>query len=295
MLRTPQREARVGTWRDLLHHVTRRLSEAGVDNAGQEARWMVERAGGLQGAELQLALDEAATSELIARLKEMVDRRLRGEPLQYVLGRWGFRHVELHLDQRVLIPRPETELLVEAALSECERLGATLVADLGTGSGAIAASLACDRDGLGIWATDISADALAVARANVADLGETATRVRFARGWWFDALPDHLRGRFDVIVSNPPYVAAAEMIDLPEEVRGWEPEVALVAGPSGLDHIAAIVAEAPAWLARPGALLLELSPSIAGEAQRLARRAGFATVSVWPDLVGRDRILQARV
>jgi release factor glutamine methyltransferase len=295
MLRTPQLESGVATWRGLLDDARYRLSQVGVDNADQEARWMVEQAVGLRAAELQLALNEAAPGDCAASLGEMVDRRLRGEPLQYILGRWGFRHVELHVDRRVLIPRPETELLVEAALAECDRLGARVVADLGTGSGAIAASLACERNGTEILATDVSADALAVAHRNVTALGEAAERVWFAHGWWFDALPDDLRCRVDVVVSNPPYIAETEMVDLPEDVRRWEPEHALLAGRSGLDHIAAIVAEAPAWLTRPGALLLEISPSVASEAQRLARHAGFDTVSVWPDLAGRDRILRARV
>jgi release factor glutamine methyltransferase len=295
MLRTPQLGPGIATWRELLDDARHRLSQAGVDNAGQEALWMVEQAAGLRTAALQLALNEAAPAGHAASLEEMLDRRLQGEPLQYILGRWGFRHVELHVDRRVLIPRPETESLVEAAHAECDRLGARVVADLGTGSGAIAASLACERAGTEIWATDLSANALAVARRNVTALGKAAERVRFGRGWWFHALPSDLRGRVDVVVSNPPYIAEMEMVDLPEEVRRWEPELALLAGPSGLDHIAAILAEAPAWLARPGALLLEISPSVAGEARRLARRAGFVAVSVWPDLAGRDRILQARV
>jgi release factor glutamine methyltransferase len=225
----------------------------------------------------------------------MLERRLAGEPLQYVLGRWGFRGLDLFLDPRVLIPRPETEALAEAALAECERLDARLAVDLGTGSGAIALALAAERVPLEVWATDASADALDVARANLAGLGRAAARIRLAEGSWFAALPDELRGRIDVVVSNPPYVRADEMDELPDDVRGWEPELALVSGPEGLDDIAHIVAEAPGWLRRPGALLLEIDPRQAEATKRLARGAGFGSVSVWPDLTGRDRIVQARL
>jgi release factor glutamine methyltransferase len=225
----------------------------------------------------------------------MLERRLAGEPLQYVLGRWGFRKLDLFLDRRVLIPRPETEALVESALAECDRLGAELAVDLGTGSGAIALAMASERVGLEVWATDASSDALDVARANLAGLGRPATRVRLAEGSWFAALPEDLRGRIDVIVSNPPYVIDAEMDELPDEVRGWEPEIALVSGTKGLDDIELILTEAPTWLTRPGALLLEIDPRQASAVQRMARQAGFTSATVWPDLTGRDRIVQARI
>jgi release factor glutamine methyltransferase len=282
-------------WRALVDEARGKLVAAGIDNAGQEARWIAEQAGGFGAAELVLALDRPVTERCGTHFHRMLERRLAGEPLQYVLGRWGFRSLDLYVDRRVLIPRPETEALAGAALAECERLDARLAVDLGTGSGAIALALAVERVGLEVWATDASADALAVARANLAGLGRAATRVRLAEGSWFAALPDDLRGRIDVVVSNPPYVRAAEMDELPDEVRGWEPEVALASGPEGLDDIELIVAEAPSWLRRPGALLLEIDPRQAEPVQRLARRAGFSSVTVWPDLTGRDRIVQARL
>lgn len=285
----------VPTWRELVVMARGKLGAAGVDNAGQEARWIAERAGGFEAAELVLAMDAPVTERCGTHFHRMLERRLAGEPLQYVLGRWGFRSLDLLVDERVLIPRPETEALAGAALAECERLDARLAVDLGTGSGAIALALAAERVRLEVWATDASADALAVARANLAGLGRAATRVRLAEGSWFAALPDELRGRIDVLVSNPPYVRADEMDELPDEVRGWEPEIALVSGPEGLDDLATIVAEAPGWLARPGALLLEIDPRQAEPVRRLARAAGFTSVSVWPDLTGRDRIVQARL
>lgn len=280
------------TWWELLRDVSGRLGE----NAAQEARWMAERAMDWDAAELQLALDEPATVRAATHVHRMAERRAAGEPLQYVLGRWAFRTLDLYVDRRVLIPRPETEVLAEQTLAECDRLGARLAVDLGTGSGALALALAAERPKLEVWATDASADALAVARANLAGLGRKAARVRLVEGDWFVALPDELRGRVDVIVSNPPYVATHEMPELPDDVREWEPELALVSGgPAGLDDIDHILREAPAWLTRPGSLLLEMAPHQADGARALARAAGYSSVSVWPDLTGRDRILQARL
>lgn len=284
----------VTTWRQLLREVTAQL--AGGDNADQEARWMLERATGFDAAELQVALDRPATVRGATHVNHMLERRVSGEPLQYVLGRWGFRSLDLYVDRRVLIPRPETEVLAELALAEVDRLGAQMAIDLGTGSGAIALALAVERPKLDVWGTELSPEALAVARANLAGLGRAAVRVRLAEGDWFRALPTDLRGRVDVIVSNPPYVAQHEVPDLPPDVREWEPELALVSGgPAGLDDVAAIVAEAPSWLTRPGSLLVEMAPHQTDAARDLARAAGFTSVSVWPDLTGRDRILQARL
>lgn len=281
-------------WRSLLAEVTERLERAGIENARQEARWLVQRAGGFSAAELVLALERPAPEDATSRLQRMVERRGRGEPLQYVLGRWAFRTVELRVDERVLIPRPETEVLAGMALDEVRRLGARLAVDLGTGSGAIALSLAAEQPGLEVWGTDSSAGALAVAKANLAGLGEAAARVRLVEGDWFGALPGHLAGRVGVVVSNPPYVARHEVPDLPPEVREWEPERALVSGPAGDEDIGCIVAEAPRWLTRPGSLLVEMAPHQVSGARGAALAAGFRSATIWPDLAGRDRILVAR-
>ena len=281
-------------WQTLLDEATNRLAGAGFENAEQEARWLVQRASGLEGAELIVGLEEPANLSNATFFYDMLERRLRGEPLQYVLERWGFRVLDLYVDNRVLIPRPETEALTQMALEECRRLEARLAVDLGTGSGAIALALAVEWTGIEVWATDISRDALAVAGANVAGMGRIGAAVRLAEGSWYEALPAELAGAVDVIVSNPPYVAEFEVEDLPDEVRSWEPLGALVSGPTGLEAIERIVAEAPLWLAHPGSLLVEIAPHQAAEAEAMARAAGFGSAAVWPDLTGRDRILLAR-
>ncbi len=247
-----------------------------------------------------------ATRRAQAELEGLLARREAGEPLQYVLGSWSFCGLDLLVDRRVLIPRPETEVVAQVAIAEVARLGERVgradpwagalthyaVADLGTGSGALALALASALPDAEVWATDTSEDALAVARANVAGSGTPAARVRVAEGSWFAALPDELRGSLLLVVSNPPYVAHHE--ELPPVVRDWEPGGALFAGPTGLEAIEHLITTALEWLDAAGTLVLELAPHQAGTAATLAAGAGYAEVNVEPDLTGRDRVLVAR-
>ena len=276
------------TWREVLAESTERLGAVGLPS--QEARWIVEEIGGFD-------LDDLVTRRGMARHDELLRRRLSGEPLQYVLGHWSFRTLDLMVDPRVLIPRQETEAVVGHALDEFDRIvagrsGEALVVDLGTGSGAIGFSIAVERVGARVWCTDRSPDALAVARANLSGIGRPARRVSLAEGSWFDALPGDLRGRLDLLVANPPYVAAGE--PLPPEVADWEPHAALVPGNDGTEDLDVIVDGAPVWLAPGGSLVLELDPR---QVDRLAERAsavGLVEVEARPDLAGSDRALVAR-
>lgn len=281
-------------WRELRDAAVARLQAAGIDDPPREVRWMAEQASGRDAAEQVSALDSAVTDREAGAMDRMLARREAGEPLQHVLGRWGFRTLDLLVDQRVLIPRPETEVVAGLAIDALvglDRPGSAV--DLGTGSGAIALSIAAERwPHVEVWATDFSNDALAVARANLAGLGRRASVVRLAEGDWFDALPDDLRGRVDVVVSNPPYVAESD--PLPEEVARWEPLDALIPGPSGLEAIERIVAEAPAWLAPAGVLVVEIGETQSSAALDLATAAGFAVAEIHPDLAGRPRALVAR-
>ena len=286
--------------------IARRLAEFGIASPEAEARWLTETASGHDGVEW-LAISRGAPHDRAqAHLDAMVEQRVRGEPLQYVLGSWAFRELELMVDRRVLIPRPETEWVVEIALEEATRVGLrrggraaldgatrATVADLGTGSGAIALALARDLPDTLVWATDASADALSVAAANVAGCG--ATRVRLAEGSWFAALPRDLRGQLALVVSNPPYIAEHEVAELPTEVADHEPRGALVSGPTGLEAVEELVAEAPGWLAPGAALVVEIAPHQADAAVGRAREAGFIEVEVRDDLAGRARVLVARV
>jgi len=291
-------------WRQLRDESLAKLRAAGVEDPEGELRWIVERASGRTPAEQVAALDEPATVREVTFVDQMVERRAGGEPLQYVLGRWAFRTLELMVDRRVLIPRPETEVvagLTLDALAAWDRRHAEagagarpvpIAVDLGTGSGAIAMSLAAERwPHVEVWATDASPDALAVARANLAGLGRRAGVVRLVEGDWFAALPEDLAGRIDVVVSNPPYVAEADA--LPPEVADWEPSSALLAGPDGLDDVRRIVADAPAWLAPDGVLVVEIGETQGDAALALAEAAGFEQATIEPDLAGRPRALVA--
>jgi release factor glutamine methyltransferase len=208
------------TWRALRAELVDELTRAGFEHASTEARFMVEQASGFDAAEWIDAADREPPARAEARVRQMLQRRSRGEPLQYVLGAWSFRGLDLMVDPRVLIPRPETEFVVEVALEEAQRVGlrrarraitafapepSVAVADLGTGSGAIALALEAELPDVEVWATDVSTDAIAVARANVA--GCAAARVRVVEGSWFHALPIDQRGHLPLVVSNPPYVA----------------------------------------------------------------------------------------
>ena len=284
-------------WEDL-------LAEAAAVLPATEAGRIIEQASGLSRSELVLALGERAPDRVVPYVREKIARRVAGEPLQYVLGSWGFRSLDLMVDQRVLIPRPETEAVVEEALGELRsvRLGgrdaaagpvSPVLVDLGTGSGAIGLSLAVEVPDAEVWATDASADALAVARANLIGIGtREATRVRLVEGAWYDALPELLRGRVDLIVSNPPYVAEGD--ELPADVEDWEPRSALRSGSDGLDDVRVIVAGAPDWLAPGGVLVVEIGETQGDAVLDLARDAGFATAEVRSDLNGRPRMLVAR-
>ena len=271
-----------------------------------KSRWLLESVTGMDAAEQILESEGFATRRAMAELDTLLARRAAGEPIQYVLGAWSFCGLDLMVDPRVLIPRPETEVVAEVAVAEVERLGERTgppepwvgglthyaVADLGTGSGALALALAASLPDAEVWATDVSEPALAVARSNIAAAGSLSTRLRVAQGSWFDALPIELRGSLLAVVSNPPYIADSEV--LPPAVVDWEPTHALYSGPSGLEAIEHLLSAAMEWLDDAGTLVLELAPHQAESAVGRACAAGFAEVVVRRDLAGHDRALVAR-
>ena len=265
-----------------------------VVGARHEARWLCEVAVGRDAAEFDASIDEAVTDRMAEHLDAMVARYRGGEPLQYVLGRWGFRRIDLAVDRRVLIPRPETELVADAAIGLAQRVPEPrYVADLGTGSGAIGLSLAVELplDGTTVWMTDVSEAALEVASANLAGIGRAGRNVRIAAGRWFDALPEGQR--FDVIVSNPPYVAT-DARDLEPAVRNWEPVEALLAGADGLDDIRVLIAGAPDHLIADGWLVLEIGADQGAAVRSLFEASHYRMIEIRPDLSGRDRIALGR-
>ncbi len=247
------------------------------------------------------------------RIAEAIARVGSGEPLQYVLGSWGFRRLDLICDRRALIPRPETETLVEVALRELSALGAsagevpargaTVVADLGTGTGAVALSLSAESASLlagldvQVLATDLDSGALALARENLACLARgdpaAAARVALLEGSWYGAVPSLYEGSLSLIVSNPPYVSEMEWSELDPEVRNFEPLAALVAGPEGTEAIEEIVTGASRFLRTGGRLAVEIAPHQARTVAATAVAAGLVDVRIEKDLCGRDRVLVA--
>lgn len=281
----------VGTIGSLWGDTTARVGDRSA------ARWLCEVATGLDGDEFLAAVGDPVTDRMVAHLDHMLNRLDAGEPLQYVLGRWGFRRLDLAIDRRVLIPRPETEEVAGVAIGFArDRLaesGRVTVVDLGTGSGAIGLALADELplDGVTVWLTDVSTDALDVARANLAGIGRRATNVRIAAGSWFEALPDGFRA--DVIVSNPPYVAEGSS-EVEEIVARWEPTEALYAGVEGLDDLRIIIVGAPAHLLPGGWLVLEIGHDQGPAVAELCRALGYVDVEIRPDAAGHDRLACAR-
>lgn len=259
------------------------------------ALWLCQRASGYDTQEFIGELDNPVTSRAASHLHDMVRRFVDGEPLQYVLGRWAFRRVDLMVDARVLIPRPETEMLVDLVLDEVKVKESSTIVDLGTGSGAIGLALLDELpiSHSAVWMTDVSRDALDVAGANVAGLGRAGISARLAHGSWFDALPTELAGHIDVVVANPPYVEDDDP-DLEARVRDWEPGLALFAGPDGLRDIATIVGESRSWLKPGGLLLIECGARQGDAVAGLAVDAGLCDVEKLADLAGLDRVLRAR-
>lgn len=275
-------------------------AEAAAEFGGPEGRWLCEEASGADGAEFDDLLDEPVTERGVARLDSMTARLRTGEPLQYVLGHWSFRRLDLMVDRRVLIPRPETELLVERALTVVRGLerdagSPWYCADLGTGSGAVGLSLLAElpRNSAEVWMTDVSSDALDVARANLSGIGVAGAGARFAQGEWFAALPGDMRGLLHLVVSNPPYVADDDP-DLDDGVREWEPHTALFGGDDGLRDLRALVDGAGSWLRPGGWLVVEIGSALGAAVSALMEQAGLVEVTVARDLAGLDRIVSGR-
>jgi len=264
--------------------------------AESDALELLSRLVGVSRSDLLLRRHEPLDPGLWPLLDAWLARRAAGQPVQYITGRAAFRSLDLAVSPNVLVPRPETEQLVEAVLGvlreQLARWPAPRVLDLGTGSGAIALSLAREWPQALVTATDASGAALEAARANAEALG-LAARVAFREGHWFDAVGGD--DRFEVVVSNPPYIATGEAAELPLDVRDHEPHAALFAGESGLEALREIVEESPRHLVAGGLLALELAEARAREvAGWLEGAHDWSDLDLRDDLAGRPRILLAR-
>jgi release factor glutamine methyltransferase len=280
------------TWEELLEKTVNSLSLLYPESARIEGQWITLSASGYDRAEFLKNKDTIASNLAAKNLKRILDRRLEGEPIQYALGSWSFRKLELIVDKRVLIPRPETEVLVEVALlilSQNPKTHTKIICDLGTGSGAIGLSIAQECDDVEVTLVDRSMDALKVASANLAGLGNHAVKARILQSSWFKNFSESMRNSFDLIVSNPPYIARGE--DLPPSVLNFEPQEALFAGEKGTEHIESIMASAPQWLATGGALAIEMAPHQTIEMSETAKSEGYSNIKIHKDLAGKPRIV----
>jgi release factor glutamine methyltransferase len=297
------------------------LAEKGFGNARLESELLLSHALSLSRVGLYTAHDRVLTPAELARYKELLKRRLTGEPVQYVTGTAAFMFAEFEVNRSVLIPRPETEALTEIALKVIgeasggaargsggdagsaeaggaeaaggQARGGPLVADIGTGSGVIATTVALKVPGATVYATDVSVDALAVASRNAGRAG-VAERVRFLEGRYLEPLrSEGLAGRLAAIVSNPPYVRTGDIASLPAEVRDFEPRGALDGGLDGLDSLRAIAQDGPEFLAPGGALLLEVGDGQAPAVEEMLA-AGLRRVETLRDYAGRARIVTGR-
>lgn len=269
------------------------LAEVGAEHPRREAIWMMEAATGLSHAQLIARDDQAMDEDVRTNLQRMIDRRRSGEPVQYVLGSTHFFGLPFYVDRRVLIPRPETELLVERALALVDE-GAiqpgARVLDIGTGSGCIAIAIKHNRPSLEVWAVDVSEDALSVARRNAENLGVhvqfelgDVTKADFAEGW----------PTFDLIVSNPPYVPSEEAPALERHVRDFEPEAALFVNGDPLLFYRHMMSRAEI-LSPAGHVLFEGHVDHIGALREVGPGYGFDRIEIIRDLSGRDRIAHLR-
>jgi release factor glutamine methyltransferase len=296
--------------------VAARLSAGGVPGARVEARWLVEHvlhdAGGPEGdralpgtvrvrqaSSPATGAAPAATLQdavLPARVEALVARRLDGEPLQLLLGRWPFRTVELELAPGVFVPRPETEVVAGVAIDHARSLGpGAVIAEPCTGTGAIAASLLAELGDVEVYATDRSAAAVALARRNLAAVtnGALSARAQVLEGDLLAPLPAGLRGRLDLIVANPPYLPCGDLEHLAPEVAEHDPPVALFGGVDGHEVVDRLLVAAGRWLRPGGVVVLEIDDRRGAEACHVARAAGLSEVHLVPDLAGRERAVVA--
>jgi release factor glutamine methyltransferase len=271
---------------DALAGATDAIAAAGAETPRLDAEVMLGAITGLDAAAIAANPERPLSGPEAREFAAMARRRVRREPVAYITGRKGFRHLDLSVDSRVLIPRPETELLVEIALE----LQPAAVLDVGTGSGAVALAIAEELPAARVVATDTSAAALSVARANAQRL-DLAGRVTFEQG---TLPPAGLNPGFDLVLANLPYVSEEEWRELAPEVRAYEPREALVPGPTGLEAISSLLDELAAAPDRPRAVVLEHGIGQADAVAGLAAAAGFEGAEKRQDLAGIERVVLAR-
>ncbi|NBV23813.1 MAG: peptide chain release factor N(5)-glutamine methyltransferase [Proteobacteria bacterium] len=276
---------------EVIQRSTEYLQRHGVESPRLQIELLLAHVLKLPRLQLYLNHDRGLAEPEVTALRALVQRRARHEPLQHLVGSTSFYGLEIAVSPAALIPRPETETLVELALAALARRGPSpTVLDFGTGTGCIAIALAKESPAAAIHALDLSETALALARRNAAT-HQLTERIRFHLGDGFAGLPPELR--FDLIVSNPPYIPAAEIATLQPEVRDFDPRLALDGGADGLDFYRCLATDAAAWLAAGGGLFAEFGDGQAEAIKQLFNAAGWEKTAIHADLTGRPRVVEA--
>jgi len=276
---------------EIIKRTTEFLEKRGVEGARLNSELLIGHALGLKRMQLYLQFERPLTELELEKIRPLVKRRSNREPLQYIIGETDFSGLKLKVDRRALIPRPETEYLVEVVAGRMTVPPANIL-DLGTGTGAIALALATKYPATAVTAVDKSPEALVLARENAAALG-LADRVSFIQSDWFTALPAEMR--FGLIVANPPYLTESEVREAQPEVKDYEPQSALVAGENGLADLVAIIRGARTYLAAGGFLACETGIAQHAQLEPLAIASGYSRTESLRDLTGRERYLLAFV
>ena len=276
----------------LLSRLEERFADAGVDSPGLDAQLILAMVLGCDRAHLHAYPERVVSHEAIAKMEALARRRAGREPMAYIMGEREFWSMSFSVSPDVLIPRPESELLVERAVALLRQKGESRILDTGCGSGAVGLAVASELTEARVTLLDLCPKALEVARRNAEKFG-LANRTRFLASDLFDALAGG--EEFDLIISNPPYVAAGELDGLMPEVSSFEPRIALDGGVDGMDLIRRIIEEAPAYLARGGFLLIEMDPRQMDEAEAVSEEQGsYHSARRHKDLAGRERVLELK-
>ena len=272
--------------REVLADAANKLSRSGIDGAARDARVLTAFAIGISISELSLKLNELVSDQITSKLEKLILRRIDREPISKILGRREFWGRSFSINENVLDPRPDTETLIDFVIEKPVKS----VLELGTGSGAIAITLACEWKEVHVTAIDISEDALSLARSN-AEKYNVQNKIHFLKSDWFETV----RGSFDLIISNPPYIGLIEQDKISAEVLKFDPKIALFAGHDGLDAYRKIIPKLIKFLNPHGLVVLETGASQSNQVKYMMNSVGFIDAKIVEDLSGKDRLVTAKL
>ena len=263
-----------------------KLSESGIEGASRDARILTAYTLQIPASDLSLKINEQVSGKIVSKLEKLILRRINREPISKILGRRDFWGRTFSINENVLDPRGDTETLIDFVIEKPVKS----VLELGTGSGAIAVTLACEWKEVHVSAVDISEDALLVAKLN-AEKFNVQNKIHFLKSDWYD----NVKGLFDLIISNPPYIGLAEQDELSSEVKKYDPEIALFAGRDGLDAYRRIIPSLPKFLNPDGFVALEIGALQSNEVKNMINAVGFIDAKIVKDLSGKDRLVAAKL